>query len=134
VILPVEVREKLKAERGIYVTEACDQCGALLGPLRWTRAGEPGVWCQRSCRDGAESEAQRKKAKGGRPRKHKTNAEKCRAYRGRRAHVSGDTKPVCTILNIKELESQNQALSYHPTRSPEMTRNLGETASASDDA
>ena len=28
-------------ERGIYVTEACDTCGQLLGPVRFTRKDEP---------------------------------------------------------------------------------------------
>jgi hypothetical protein len=134
VILPVEVRERLKAERGIYITGGCDTCGKLLGPVRWTRANEAGVWCSARCRDGAKAVAAREQHRGGRPRKHKSNAEKCRAYRGRRAHVLGDTKPVCTPLKARELESQNQAFSHHPTRSPEMTRNLGETASLPDHA
>ena len=30
-ILSVEVREKLKSERGVYLTSACDTCGKLLG-------------------------------------------------------------------------------------------------------
>jgi hypothetical protein len=41
---------------GCYVIEACDKCGQLLGSVRYTR-------------------------KGGRPRKHKTNAERQRVYR-----------------------------------------------------
>jgi hypothetical protein len=38
---------------GIYATEACDQCGRMLGPVRFTRKGEEGVWYSRECRDGA---------------------------------------------------------------------------------
>jgi hypothetical protein len=57
--------------RGIYITEACDRCGQLLGSVRWTRKGEPGEWCSRECRDG-KSEAQKHEArierKAGRPR------------------------------------------------------------------
>jgi hypothetical protein len=57
--------------RGIYITEACDSCGQLLGSVRWTRKGEPGEWCSRECRDG-KSEAQKHEArisaKAGRPR------------------------------------------------------------------
>ena len=37
---------------GAYVVEACDRCGAVLGPIRWTIRNEPGVWCSRKCRDG----------------------------------------------------------------------------------
>jgi hypothetical protein len=38
---------------GAYVTEACDRCGAAIGPNRWTICGEPGAWCSKKCRDGA---------------------------------------------------------------------------------
>ena len=49
---------KLLRERGIWITEACDKCGRLLGSVRWTKRGEPGEWCSRECRDGkAESQA-----------------------------------------------------------------------------
>ena len=44
-------RELLRV-RGAYLTEMCDKCGAVLGPIRWTIRGEPGVWCTRACRDG----------------------------------------------------------------------------------
>ena len=30
-----------------YVTEACEKCGRILGPVRYTRKGETGVWCSR---------------------------------------------------------------------------------------
>ncbi|MGH9497347.1 MAG: hypothetical protein ACRD3B_20285 [Candidatus Sulfotelmatobacter sp.] len=82
-ILPVRVRDELKAERGIYITEACLKCGSLIGPVRWTRAGEDGVWCSARCRDGTEAEARRT----GRPRKYKNHAEKQKAYRSRRIVV-----------------------------------------------
>jgi hypothetical protein len=39
---------------GTYVTEACDRCGAVLGPIRWTICGVPGSWCSRKCRDGVD--------------------------------------------------------------------------------
>ena len=51
-IPPAEVRRRLQGERGIYVTEACDRCGQLLGPVRFTRKDELGVWCSRECRSG----------------------------------------------------------------------------------
>jgi hypothetical protein len=42
---------------GAYVTEACDRCGAVLRPIRWTILGEPGAWCSQKCRDGIERQA-----------------------------------------------------------------------------
>jgi hypothetical protein len=42
---------------GVYVAEACDRCGQILGPVRYTRRGEKGVWCSRLCRDGTEHRA-----------------------------------------------------------------------------
>ncbi len=56
-ILPVEAQCRLREERGLVVFEACDGCGKLLGPTRFTRAGDSGVWCSRNCRDGAEAHA-----------------------------------------------------------------------------
>jgi hypothetical protein len=56
-ILPTELRQRLKWERSICVNEACDRCGALLGAVRFTRAGESSVWCSRKCRDGANAHA-----------------------------------------------------------------------------
>ena len=39
---------------GTYITDACDNCGRLLGPVRFTRQGDTGVWCSRACRDGVD--------------------------------------------------------------------------------
>ena len=47
--------QKLLRERGVYVTEVCDRCSQILGPVRYTRAGDSGVWCSRECRDGAHA-------------------------------------------------------------------------------
>jgi len=47
-----EQSQKLLRDHGIWVTEACDRCGQLLGAVRWSRKGEPGEWCSKSCRDG----------------------------------------------------------------------------------
>jgi hypothetical protein len=51
-IIPQELRTRLQDQHGIYVTEACDRCGQVLGPVRFTRFGDSGVWCSRQCRDG----------------------------------------------------------------------------------
>jgi hypothetical protein len=39
-------------------SEACDKCGQILGPIRYTRRGDSGgVWCPQGCRDGAVEHA-----------------------------------------------------------------------------
>ena len=47
-------RCELLCVHGTYVTDACDRCGAVIGPIRWTIRGVPGVWCSRKCRDGVD--------------------------------------------------------------------------------
>ena len=54
-ILSIELRERLKRERGICVHECCNRCGQLLGAVRYARFGEPGVWCSRRCRNGTDA-------------------------------------------------------------------------------
>src|SRR5215475_14142075 len=54
---------------GCYVTEACDKCGRVLGPVRYTRKDEAGEWCSRECRGDGQREAIRR---GGRPRKYRS--------------------------------------------------------------
>ena len=49
-------RELLRTH-GVYVTEAGDKCGKILGHVRFTRYGEKGEWCSRLCRDGVEHKA-----------------------------------------------------------------------------
>ena len=46
-------RELLQTH-GVYVTEACDRCGQILGHVRYTRRNQPGEWCTRACRDGVD--------------------------------------------------------------------------------
>jgi hypothetical protein len=62
--LSAELRRRLVTDTGQYATEACDHCGRILGPVRFTRKDETGVWCSRLCRDGeiaaAKHEASRK--------------------------------------------------------------------------
>lgn len=107
-MLREELRRRLLEERGIYVTEACDKCGQLLGPVRSTRKGDSGVWCSRECRGDAAGPAIRK---GGRPRKYANGAEKQQAYRERVLVV---TKPPCSIVETKNLQAQKSPLSHHP--------------------
>jgi hypothetical protein len=96
----------LLAKHGVRVTEACDQCGQILGPVRFTRYGEPGEWCSRECRDGLEaaeryrdtrrhvaehaaptldSKQSLRSRKGGRPLKYRTDRERRTAERQQHA-------------------------------------------------
>jgi hypothetical protein len=70
----------LLEKHGSYVKEVCDKCGKGIGPVRYTRARESGVWCSPGCRGDQE---QKLAHKGGRPRKYRNNAVKQRAYRAR---------------------------------------------------
>jgi hypothetical protein len=90
---------------GCYATEACDKCGRMLGPVRYTRKGEEGVWCSRECRGDAERPVVRK---GGRPRKYRTPEEsrtaktaQQRVYRT----VSVWKKHPCSLAETKDLQA-----------------------------
>ena len=72
---------------GVYAKEACDRCGKVLGPVRYTRYGEPGEWCPRLCRDGyAAAERHHAARRGGRPRKYETERERRVAERRQTAN------------------------------------------------
>lgn len=47
----------LLTKYGCYVTEVCDKCHRLLGPVRFSRHGRGGQWCSRECRDGGKAHA-----------------------------------------------------------------------------
>jgi len=55
---------ELLEKHGSYITEICDRCGKGIGPVRFTRKDDPGVWCSRECRDGKESRATGEKCRG----------------------------------------------------------------------
>jgi hypothetical protein len=46
---------ELMQTHGVYVTEACERCGQILGHVRYTRRNQPGEWCSRACRDGVDN-------------------------------------------------------------------------------
>jgi hypothetical protein len=52
--LSTELRKRLLIDCGICVAEACDRCGTLVGPIRFTRIEDSGVWCSRECRGDGE--------------------------------------------------------------------------------
>src|SRR6202521_3258591 len=97
----------LLASRGVFAREACDRCGQLLGAVRITRRGESGVWCSVACRGDRERPAIHR---GGRPRKHATDADRQRGYRA----SLGVTKPVSPPLKTQDWQRQKQPLSHHP--------------------
>jgi len=47
----------LREKHGSFITEICDRCGTGIGPVRFTRKDDPGVWCSRECRDGMGAQA-----------------------------------------------------------------------------
>jgi hypothetical protein len=51
--LTEEQSRSLLVKHGAYVTEVCDKCGKILGPVRFTRYGQTGEWCS----DGFERKA-----------------------------------------------------------------------------
>ena len=88
-LLSIELRQQLQFDRGVYVTEACDKCGKLSGPVRFTRRDDSGVWCSRECRDGAEAAQRGNVSRCGRPKLHRNNAINSELIE----QVSGVTKP-----------------------------------------
>jgi len=108
VLLTAQQSYALLAQHGGYITEICDKFGRGLGPARFTRRGKLGVWSSGECRGDLERATVRK---CGRPRKHCTNAEKQRAYRGR---VLSVTKPSCSLAETKDLQGQKPPLSHYP--------------------
>lgn len=116
-MLREELRRRLLADRGIYVTECCDKCGQVLGAIRYTRRGELGVWCSQQCRGDVERPAIHQ---GGRPRKHASDAEKQKAYRqalrNPYAQIPSVTKPVSSLTETKDLQAQEVPLSHTPLR------------------
>lgn len=122
--LTTETAYALLEKHGVYVTEACDKCGQLLGAMRYTRKSEAGEWCSKECRDGkAEALSVRK---GGRPRKYRTPEElraaktiQQREYR----QVAVWKKPSSTSLETNDLQAQKSALSHYPLDPPFVTEN-----------
>jgi hypothetical protein len=123
VIISRELQKPLREEYGLYVHDACDRCGQILGAVRFTHFGDSGVWCSRECRGDGDRRTIRR---GGRPRKYKSendrlhaerrqNAERQKAFRGR---VRRNGKPSPSFAETKDLEAQKTHLGHYPlTRS-----------------
>ena len=110
---------ELQAKHACFIKECCDRCGQILGPVRFTRRGDAGIWCGQKCRGDADRKLVRK---GGRPRKYKTendrrqaerrqNAERQKAFRGR---VQRNGKPSRSFDETKDLQAQKTHLSHYP--------------------
>jgi hypothetical protein len=110
---------ELLAKHGVFARECCDRCGQLLGAVRYTRAGESGVWCGRECRGDQQRQTIRS---GGRPQKYKTETERQRAERVQnaerqkcfRARVQRNGKPPRIFSETKDLQVQKTPLSHYP--------------------
>jgi hypothetical protein len=105
--LTAEQSRVVLAQFGCFVKEICDKCGAALGAVRFTRKDDHRAWCSQVCRGDGERPAIRR---GGRPRKHKTDADKQRVYRA----SLGVTKPPRSLAETKDLQEQKLPLSTIP--------------------
>jgi hypothetical protein len=56
-LLTTQQSHDLLQDHGVFVRDCCDKCGQLLGPVRFTRRSDSGVWCSRECRDGTDAHA-----------------------------------------------------------------------------
>lgn len=122
-LLSAQRSYELLTKHRVFAREICDNCGVVLGAVRFTRKDESGVWCSRECRGDGERRATRK---GGRPRKYATkdvrlkaerlqNADRQREFRGR---VQRNGKPPRSLSETKDLQAQKTPLSHYPlTRS-----------------
>jgi hypothetical protein len=115
--LTEEQSRELFRRTGNYLKESCDGCGKPLAEVRYTRCGEPGEWCSELCRDGVKAE--RKRRRGGRPRKYRSEREQREAhavqqrdYRERR----GVTKTLSQPNGTKGVADAVFAFKPYPTK------------------
>jgi hypothetical protein len=117
--LTVQQSYKLLERHAVFAREICDQCGLVLGSVRFTRKDESGVWCSRECRGDVHKDAT---GKGGRPRRYRSddariaaerlkNSERQKAFRVR---VQRNGKPPRTTAETKDLQARNSPLSNYP--------------------
>lgn len=118
---------ELLAQHGMYVNEVCDGChgiiglaelnGVLCGPYRFTRAGDPRVWCSRMCRDGVDHKPGHCVGCGTllmRRRDARWCGEACRARHKGRNGQDSEIIPVTPIENTP-LGATQVAFGYIPT-------------------
>jgi hypothetical protein len=118
VLLAIHKSYELLANYGCFAREICDKCGNVLAAVRFTRYGEPEVYCSRECRGDARRSAS---LRPGRPRKYKTDRErraaKTRQQQGYRSHPSVE-KTVPIQQETKNLQTQKSPLSHLGTPGP----------------
>jgi hypothetical protein len=105
---------ELLAKHGVFVKECCDRCGQILGPVRFTRQGDAGVWCSRECRGDGERQ---KIHKGGRPSKYKDERtrKKAHAQQQRNFRLRSSVTKTCQQSNeSKGLTGAKLPLSHYP--------------------
>jgi len=82
-LLAIQKSYELLAKYGCFAREICDKCGIVLGAVRFTRYGEPEVYCSRECRGHAHRSAT---LRPGRPRDYETDRER-RAAKTRQQQI-----------------------------------------------
>ena len=120
-LLTPQQRCELLAKHGCYATVCCDRCGRLLGPVRFTRRGDAGVWCSPECRGDEQRRAIRR---GGRPRKY-VSVEQRRTVKTTQQRIYRSRprveKTPSQIGRNKELtDAKNNSLALH--HSPDVSR------------
>ena len=110
-LLAIQKSYELLRNYGFFAREICDTCGTVLGAVRFTRYGEPEVYCSSECRGDAHKAASRR---SGRPRKYKTDRErgaaKTRQQQTYRSHPNVE-KTVRIQSETKNLQTQKSPLS-----------------------
>lgn len=104
---------------GTYITGACDNCGRLLGPVRFTRQGQTGVWCSRACRDGVDHSPSVCRGCGTSlvgKRKGSTYCHRTCRMRTVRKEVRDCTKIVNTPIQNTEVTATNSGFGWEGTR------------------
>ena len=119
--LTTEQAYLLLRKHGCYANEACDKCGQILGPVRYTRRGESGAWCSRECRDGKEAHAPGtcltcKASLAGLRRGTKFCSDTCRKRENRKSQtlqISRDAQ-----LKTKHLQTRSEVLAISTHSDP----------------
>ena len=105
----------LQTTHGCFAKECCDQCGLILGPVRFTRSDESREWCSRECRGDSPRRTIRK---GGRPRKYEGRAERraAKTRQQREYREAAAWKELSrSLAETKDLHGQKSPLSHYPS-------------------
>jgi hypothetical protein len=109
-----ELRRRRLEDRGLCVKECCDKCGQRLGPVRYTRKNESGVWCSPRCRCDSPKTAT---LKPGRPPKYRTSGERRRAKTNQQRiyRLRPSVEKTACIPSKPKLRDQKTPLSHCPS-------------------